>query len=156
MKQVGEKSRLGSSSYWSLQGCQLFKGSCRLSKIYNDSVPSRYSMHRITENIFRRESNADQAIIQVTEASFTSCPANLAERVDLGYRQLFAFAMRHFREMPRVPSGKSLLARPTSEADGSVMHGIAELAARLGFESTQISSLQEWPHRTTPEANTNI
>lgn len=56
---------------------------------------------------------ADRAVIQVAESSFASCPANLAERVNLGYQQLFVYAIRHYLKMPQEPQGKSLLARPT-------------------------------------------
>ena len=50
----------------------------------------------------------NSALVQETEFTFFSVPAGLTDRKDLGYRQLRAFAMRYYREIPKKPSGKSL------------------------------------------------
>lgn len=87
----------------------------------------------------------DQAVVQVTESTFMSRPAGLADRVDLGCRQLYAYAMRHFLDMPRESNGKDLLARLTIKADRTVLRAFADLASRLGFESPEISALKLYP-----------
>ena len=87
----------------------------------------------------------DRAIIQVTESSFSSSPASSADRADLGVRQLYAYAMRHYLQMPRDLKGKELLARHTTNVDQTVLHEFADLAERLGFESAEITALKENP-----------
>ena len=88
---------------------------------------------------------ADRAILQVTESSFSSSPARSAERADLGVRQLYAYAMRHYLQMPRDLKGKELLARHTTNADRTVLREFADLAERLGFKSPEITALKEHP-----------
>ena len=87
----------------------------------------------------------DRAIIQVTESSFSSSPASSADQADLGVRQLYAYAMRHYLQMPRDLKGKELLARHTTNVDRTVLHEFADLAERLGFESAEITALKENP-----------
>ena len=87
----------------------------------------------------------DRAIIQVTESSFSSSPASSADRADLGVRQLYAYAMRHYLQMPRDLKGKELLARHTTNVDRTVLHEFADLAECLGFESAEITALKENP-----------
>ena len=82
---------------------------------------------------------------EVTESSFSSSPASSADRADLGVRQLYAYAMRHYLQMPRDLKGKELLARHTTNVDQTVLHEFADLAERLGFESAEITTLKEIP-----------
>jgi len=89
---------------------------------------------------------ADRAVIQITEPGFSSSPASSADRADLGVRQLYAYAMRHYLQMPSDLKGKELLARHTTNADRTVLREFADLAERLGFESPEITALKEHPH----------
>jgi hypothetical protein len=89
---------------------------------------------------------ADRAVIQITESCFSSSPASSADRADLGVRQLYAYAMRHYLQMPRDLKGKELLARHTTNVDRTVLREFADLAERLGFESPEITALKEHPH----------
>jgi len=91
---------------------------------------------------------ADQAIVQVAESSFASRPAGSADRVDLSCRQLYAYAMRHYLDMPKESNGNDLLARLTIKADKTVLRGFADLADRLGFESPKITALKRYPRST--------
>lgn len=99
----------------------------------------------------------DRAIIQITESSFSSSPASSADRADLGVRQLYAYAMRHYLQMPRDLKRKELLARHTTNADRTVLREFADLAERLGFESPEITALKENPQirdaRNPPETS---
>jgi len=98
----------------------------------------------------------DRAIIQVTESSFSPCPASWADRADLGVRQLYAYAMRHYLQMPRDLEGKELLARHTSNVDPTALREFAGLAERLGFESPKITALKEIPQaRSTRHLSEN-
>ena len=92
-------------------------------------------------------SDADQdtgrAVLQLTESSFASCPANPAQRANLGVRQLYAYAMRHYLQMPRERRKKDLIARHTTNADPTILREFADLAERLGFKSPEITALKQ-------------
>ncbi|PGG98898.1 hypothetical protein GX51_06545 [Blastomyces parvus] len=67
-----------------------------------------------------------------------------AQRAELGYRQLWLYAMRHYPKMPREPESDDLVARPGHEkADETALHEMAVLAQNLGFDSTRITDLIE-------------
>ena len=98
---------------------------------------------------------ADRAVIQISETDFASCPASLSDRVDLGRRQLYAYAMRHYLKMPREPKAtkrKELLAKPRTHADEGALRGFADLADRLGFQSPEITALKQYPHSRVANA----
>jgi Protein of unknown function (DUF3723) len=83
-------------------------------------------------------------VIQESESICGSKPESLADRVDLGMRQIFIFAMRNYLEMPVEPKRKIVLAKSTSEKAGqAVLCEFAGLAYRLGFESKEIRSLMQ-------------
>ncbi|KAF6229360.1 hypothetical protein HO133_007476 [Letharia lupina] len=90
----------------------------------------------------------DRAVLQIAESSFTSCPAQSVDPVDLGLRQLYAYAMRHYPQMPKSPkpsTRREIMMRPTTHADPTVLREFAELAERLGFESPEIADLKQYP-----------
>jgi len=98
-----------------------------------------------------------RAVLQIAESSFTSCPAQSVDPVDLGLRQLHAYAMRHYPKMPRSPTPstrKELIMRPTTHADPTVLREFAELAERLGFESPEITDLKQYPTTRAPRSQT--
>ena len=84
------------------------------------------------------------ALVQQTEATFTLVPVALADRKDLGCQQLCVFAMRYYREIPKKPSSKDLLARPTAAVDTTKLREMTDLADRLGFESFEITALRDY------------
>ena len=94
--------------------------------------------------------SVDSALVQENETTFESVPANSACRIDLGYRQLCAFAMRYHREIPKKPSGKDLLAKPRATLDTTRLREMADLANRLGFESSEITALKQFPKSADP------
>ena len=87
-----------------------------------------------------------QVRIQVDEANFIFAPGSTADQVELGYRQIVAFAMRHFWEIPRTPEGKDVLRKPRAKADKAVLRQYAKLSIQLGFESPEIDELMENPY----------
>ena len=92
-----------------------------------------------------RDQSIDIALVQESENVFRTVPATPQYRLNQGYRQLYCFAMRHHREIPKKPTGKDLLARPTPPVDTARLREMADLATRLGFQSSEISALREYP-----------
>lgn len=89
--------------------------------------------------------------------SLTSCPAQPVDPVELGLRQLYAYAMRHYSKMPKSPKSstrKELMMRPTTHADPTALREFAELAERLGFESPEITDLKQHPTTRVPRSQT--
>jgi len=50
--------------------------------------------------------------------------------------------MRYYREIPKRPSGKNLLARLTAIIDIMKLREIADLANQLGFKLSDITALE--------------
>jgi len=95
---------------------------------------------------------ADRAVIQVTEFSFTCSSASLTDQVDLSYRQLHAYAMRHYLQMSRELKEKELLARLMINTDETMLRDFADLADRLGFEFLEIIALKQCSKSTVARA----
>ena len=93
---------------------------------------------------------ADSAMIQENETTFKLIPADSARRIDLGYRQLCAFAMRYHREIPKKPCRNDILAKPRAMLDTARLREIADLANHLGFESSEITALKQLPKSADP------
>ena len=69
-----------------------------------------------------------QVTEQVTEDTFIYRPGTDADRVDLGWRQLVAFAMRHYPYMPRDLIRGDAVRKATTRADQAVLRQFADLA----------------------------
>jgi hypothetical protein len=107
------------------------------------------AMQRLFSNT--RET-ASQATVQISDAALMSTSTNLADRVNFGYRSLIAFAMGNHRRIPKKPSGKDLLAKPTLEPDKAALREFADLAWSLGFTSPEIIDMQRHPISTATAA----
>ncbi|KAK5065433.1 hypothetical protein LTR84_001271 [Exophiala bonariae] len=86
----------------------------------------------------------EQSIIEVAESTFSVKAGTMGNRFDLCYRQLWLFAMRHYKAIPIDASkkGKDLLAKAGPEkADEAILSDFVVLAQRLGFESKEIQEL---------------
>ncbi len=92
-----------------------------------------------------KNQSIDSALVQESETFFQPVPATSQHRRDLGYRQLYFFAMRNHRDIPKKPTGKDLLARPTPKVNTTRLGQMADLASRLGFGSSEINALREYP-----------
>jgi len=88
-----------------------------------------------------------QVKVQVTEDEFICRQGTPEDQADLGYLQIFAFAMRDWPDMPREPQKEDTQIKPPTEADSATLRNFADLAAELGFKSNQITDLQEFPGR---------
>ncbi|OBT79449.1 hypothetical protein VF21_02102 [Pseudogymnoascus sp. 05NY08] len=85
-----------------------------------------------------------QTKIQVAENAFVYGQGTRGDQVDLGYRQIIAYAMRHFADMPREPVKEGRVMQPAAMADRAVLRRFADLADQLGFTSTRIKHLQQY------------
>ena len=97
----------------------------------------------------------DQVKIQITENTYRSRPGTLKEQIDLGYRQLFACAMRHFAQMPKEPVKEDLKKKFVAVADKTVLSNFANLASQLGFNSREIVILNGYPNSKSTTENTS-
>jgi hypothetical protein len=86
-----------------------------------------------------------RVVLQETGSSFVTRPGTANDCFELGYRQLWLYAMRHYPDLPVKPKKiKTLLAKPgNATADEVVLREFAILAKRLGFRSTRIDELME-------------
>ncbi|KAJ6020194.1 hypothetical protein N7522_000269 [Penicillium canescens] len=84
-----------------------------------------------------------ECFIQTTARCFRRTRLEDIKSFELGYRQLWLYAMRNYFLMPRVSEkNDELLAKPDrAKADKKILYEMAELAHRLGFESTEIQEL---------------
>jgi len=70
---------------------------------------------------------ADQAVIQITKFSFTSSSTSLTNRVNLSYRQLHVYVMRHYLQMSRKFKEKELLTRLMINTDETMLRDFVDL-----------------------------
>ena len=110
-------------------------------------LSARDTVFTTLEDSFRDMNQiSDQCVIQEAYSAFAAKPGMGGDRFDLGYRQIWLYAMRHYRKMPVEPKKKKkdLLAKVGSgKADETVLCEFAALADRLGFESDEISALKQ-------------
>ncbi|KAL4889154.1 hypothetical protein BDV59DRAFT_205428 [Aspergillus ambiguus] len=104
--------------------------------------PSTNSVWQSMSSIFI-PSEEGESVIQTSESTFRSERGSDRERLDKGYLQMWLYAMRHYPLMPPNPKNDDdLLAKPArGRADDRVIHEMAELARRLGFDSPEIRAL---------------
>ena len=85
-----------------------------------------------------------QFLIQTSETGFRRYAYSQADPAELGYRQLWLYAMRHYPSLSKKPQKKDPAAKPNREvADQTILYDMAVLARRLGFKSPQIEQLIE-------------
>jgi Protein of unknown function (DUF3723) len=95
--------------------------------------------------------------VQVTETSFKFELGSLTDRLDLGDRQIHAYAIHYVLKMPYERIKENLLMKSTVKADKTVLRGFADLAERLGYQSPKISNLKQLPNATiTEESNQSM
>ena len=93
-----------------------------------------------------RNQKGNSWTIQESESDFKVIPGNSLDRVDMHYRQIFLYIMRHLRRL----SPESILIEPkkadkrprlTKNPDRATFGKLAILADRLGFETPKITAL---------------
>ncbi|KAI9770687.1 MAG: hypothetical protein M1839_003071 [Geoglossum umbratile] len=114
------------------------------------SLTPRETVFSTLERRFTGVNQRDGFVIeQIAEDSFISKPGCLADQVDLGVRQLVAYAMRHLYDMPQESKKDDRVMKSTVNVDKAVLRRFADLAERLGFESPEITNLKQYPNSTT-------
>ncbi|CCD42643.1 hypothetical protein BofuT4_P074450.1 [Botrytis cinerea T4] len=89
---------------------------------------------------------SDQYAIEISQSTFVNRSIPAKDCFDVGYRQLWAFAMRNYKEIPpdTKKKKKDLLAKSGVEkADETMLSEFAALADRLGFASPEIQTLKQ-------------
>ncbi|KAL4801661.1 hypothetical protein BDV18DRAFT_164709 [Aspergillus unguis] len=108
--------------------------------------PSTESVWKTMSTMFVASPDEEaMGLVQTSESTFRRERTTGAERLDRGYRQIWLYAMRHYPLMPPDPKIEDdLLAKPTRpRADERVVHEMAELACRLGFDSPEIQAIMD-------------
>lgn len=101
------------------------------------------SIWNTMKHMFVDTASESNGLIQTSAYSFRQQVASGSERLDIGYRQLWLYAMRNYDLMPQpTKDDAELLAKPSRrEVDERVLYDMAELARRLGFWSEQIRDI---------------
>ena len=84
--------------------------------------------------------------IQTAESSYRYQPASSLDKVNLSWRQLMAFAMRNYRDLPKRSKKKDLLAKSILAKVDNILNAYAHLADRLGYDTPEIATLKENMH----------
>ena len=61
------------------------------------------------------------------------------------YRQIIAYTIQYFADIPKEPVKEDCIIQPTPIADRVVLRRFADLANQLGFNSSRIKHLQQYP-----------
>ncbi|KAI3014543.1 hypothetical protein CBS147347_11449 [Aspergillus niger] len=97
---------------------------------------------------FRKRARGDTTcFIQTSESTFRRQLGSEEERLAMGYRQIWMYAMRHYPAMARdiKDEARSKMAQAKGEArpDEHVVYNMALLAEKLGFHTPQINVILE-------------
>ena len=104
------------------------------------------SVYEAVERRFRGVNQTEGLVkVQTAEDNIISREGGLADQIDLGYRQIYAFSMRHYPRLPRETVGEDVVKQATAKADTAVLRRFADLASELGFDSPEITDLKRYP-----------
>ena len=112
------------------------------------TVPYKGTLYSTVEESFvDKAKDRDLCIIQDSETTFDTRKGRHFDRIDLHYRQLFLYVMRHLHRLAPeavLVETKKVDRKPraTKDPDRSAFSGLADLAMRLGFETNEIRALQ--------------
>ena len=82
--------------------------------------------------------------IQVAEDAFVHIQGPREDQIDLGCRQIFAYAMCHYPAMLKEPIKKDRVKKATLTADHVVLRCFGDLADELGFGGDGVATLQQY------------
>ena len=113
------------------------------AKILKKLLPSGFK-GTVHQAFVKRHNGQRDALLQTSELASTSVTMPIMDCVDVAYKQLWLFAMRHFPSMsgvqPRKDNGKR--NRTLAGAEGDWWHNFAGLAFTNGFQSKEIDLLR--------------
>ncbi|TAQ83715.1 hypothetical protein B7494_g7958 [Chlorociboria aeruginascens] len=119
---------------------------CRLRKATGEADAQRYRPHGARAEFPYTDEASGRHVVEVAESVFVDRSGPAVDRFDLGYRHLWAFAMREYLEVRTDAKKKSkdLLAKVgVQRADEKVLSRAANLAYKIGFVSDEIQALRE-------------
>ena len=111
-------------------------------------VPLRKTLYTAMVRSFSETSQRrGKCIVEEAESVFSFRSSNVQDRVAIHYREIFLYVMRHLRELcagstklePRLKD-RQIQGKKSGE---STLYGLAILAEKLGFQSTEISELKK-------------
>jgi hypothetical protein len=76
-----------------------------------------------------------QLKVQISENKFIYRKGTPEDQIDYGYRQLHAFAMRDWPDMPKEPEKEDPRMKAPTRANLATLRRFADLATELGFHS---------------------
>jgi hypothetical protein len=113
--------------------------------ILTKNVPT---VQQAMTHIFTSENQTKrQIVIQKPDSRLIRFPGDSSRQFDLGYQQIWLYTMQHCLPilLERQKSDDQL-ANPTMEKDRTMLHEMAVLTHKLGFQFNQISQLiAEYP-----------
>ncbi|KAF2267287.1 hypothetical protein CC78DRAFT_551975 [Lojkania enalia] len=114
----------------------------RLVKVSRKETVSTALDHKFTD----ANQISGPYVVEIGESLFVTRSGGTGDRINWGKRQLWLYAMRHYRDMPpdSKKKDKDLLAKAECHgADDTVLYEFAALADRLGFASPGIDRLKQ-------------
>ena len=130
-------------------------GQCakRLVKV----LPGEMVFKALEQRFDASSQKVDRCIVQAAPDDFASGSRTITDRVDLGYRQLLLYVLRHHREMIPGSTMMDRLGRKKTaggihipdEVDSLSGYRLAVLAHQLRFTSMSITSLKSINKATT-------
>ena len=82
--------------------------------------------------------------VQVGEGPFLWGRGTRADQIDLGCRQIWAFAIRYYPDLPKDKLKKDRVKKAELKADPAILRRFGDLANTLGFESPRILKLLQY------------
>lgn len=114
-----------------------------MKKLVGRSQKTKTSVYREFQHAFAA-TDSGSFKIEIGEGIFRTANGSLPVQMEMGYRQLWMYAMRHFPELvsvsPRKENGRS--KPPLREVDHNIWLGFADLACKLGFNSADIQTIR--------------
>ncbi|KAJ9481390.1 hypothetical protein VN97_g12090 [Penicillium thymicola] len=94
------------------------------------------------KHVYNPATTRGACLVQTSEARFRSHTGPITDSFELAYRQIWLFAMRHYPEMAKEATSKKVIAKAIrGRADEVVLHNMATLAQKLGFDSLRVTEM---------------
>ena len=94
------------------------------------------------KHVYNPDMTRGTCLVQTSEARFRNHTGPSMDSFELAYRQIWLFAMRHYPEMAKEATSKKVIAKAIrGRADEVVLHNMATLAQKLGFDSLPITKM---------------
>lgn len=106
-------------------------------------VPRSMKISTVTnflDHFDARRLSEQELAIQTSEAVFEIKSGDEMSQFLVGYLQLYTYAARFYDKIPDQPTRSNTKVRAGSTVDAATLHRFAQLAARMGFDSPQISA----------------